>query len=182
MESSKGINKRVSSPEVSEKKNSRREIDFPLFRSVKEIQEDDKTQDLIDNGIEVLAKDSFLRTYLISLYEANSTIIESAYGINNSWIIKPTGVSRGSGIKIETEPHKITCNKYGKIIQKYIEKPLLLKCGRKFDIRQWVLVRSFIPLEAYVFKRCYCRFSYEPYQAEKFDRLGMHLTNYSRQK
>ena len=53
--------------------------------------------------------------------------------------------------------------KHGKIVQKYIGRPLILKCGRKFDIRQWVLVKSFMPLEAYTFQYCYCRFSSEPY-------------------
>ena len=33
-------------------------------------------------------------------------------------------------------------------LSRYVEKPLLLFSGRKFDLRQWVLVRSFQPLEA----------------------------------
>jgi hypothetical protein len=68
------------------------------------------------------------------------------------WILKPTGVSRGSGITITSDLTKITQLRYGKIVQKYIEHPLLLDCKRKFDIRQWVLVTSFFPLKAYAFK------------------------------
>ena len=41
-------------------------------------------------------------------------------------------------------------------MQKYIERPLLFR-ERKFDIRQWVLVRSFQPLEVHVFSSCYLR-------------------------
>ena len=73
-------------------------------------------------------------------------------------------------------------NKYGKIVQKYIEKPLILDCGRKFDIRQWVLVRSFVPFEAYIFEKCYCRFSSEKYSNDQYSNTKKHLTNYSKQK
>ena len=86
-------------------------------------------------------------------------LLGKSYGFDNMWIIKPAGVSRGSGIKITSDIMKISQLKYGKIIQKYIEHPLLLNCHRKFDIRQWVLVKSFNPLKAYIFKQCYGRCS-----------------------
>ena len=48
-----------------------------------------------------------------------------------------------------------------KIVQKYVEKPFLLKMGandnRKFDIRQWVFVSSFDPLDVYVYTKAYLR-------------------------
>lgn len=54
-----------------------------------------------------------------------------------------------------------------KFIQKYLEQPLIFNHvkdpklkfveGRKFDIRQWVLVRSLYPLEIYKFDKCYVR-------------------------
>jgi tubulin monoglycylase TTLL3/8 len=39
-------------------------------------------------------------------------------------------------------------------VQKYIEKPFLLN-QKKFDIRQWVLVTSWEPLDVYVFSGAY---------------------------
>ena len=70
------------------------------------------------------------------------------------WILKPAGVSRGSGITITSDIFKINQLKHGKIIQKYIENPLLLSCKRKFDIRQWILVKQFSPLKISAFKKC----------------------------
>lgn len=98
------------------------------------------------------------------------------------WIIKPTGVSRGSGITITNDSSRIMQLRYGKIVQKYIEYPLLLECKRKFDIRQWVLVTSFHPLRAYAFKRCYARFSSQKYSNDKYENMQKHLTNYSQNK
>jgi hypothetical protein len=98
------------------------------------------------------------------------------------WIIKPTGVSRGSGITITNDCSKIMQLRYGKIVQKYIEHPLLLDCKRKFDLRQWVLVTSFYPLKAYAFKYCYARFSSIKYSNDKYENIQKHLTNYSQNK
>jgi len=72
--------------------------------------------------------------------------------------------------------------RFGKIVQKYIEFPLLLDCGRKFDIRQWILVKSFNPLKAYAYNKCYARFSSVPYTNDKYDNMQKHLTNYSQNK
>lgn len=98
------------------------------------------------------------------------------------WILKPTGVSRGSGITITNDLSKIIQSRYSKIVQKYIEHPLMLDCKRKFDIRQWVLVTSFEPLTAYAYRQCYARFSSVKYSNDRYENMQKHLTNYSQNK
>ena len=54
--------------------------------------------------------------------------------------------------------------------------------GKKFDIRQWVLVRRLSPLEIYKFDKCYIRLCSEAYNPNQFSNLKEHLTNYSQNK
>ena len=104
----------------------------------------------------------------MKIHEHLHTLIGTNYGFNNMWIVKPAGVARGSGITITTDILKINQLKYGKILQKYIENPLLLSCKRKFDIRQWILVKSFNPLKVYSYRKCYARFSSYKYSNENY--------------
>jgi tubulin monoglycylase TTLL3/8 len=99
-------------------------------------------------------------------------------GYRNMWIVKPAKLSRGRGIKIFNNLKDII--DYSKttscVVQKYIENPMLIK-GRKFDIRQWVLVTSFCPLIIWFCKECYIRFGAENYEIEDIGNKYMHLTN-----
>ncbi|CAG2061762.1 unnamed protein product [Timema podura] len=65
----------------------------------------------------------------------------------------------------------------------YIENPLLIG-GKKFDLRMYVLVTSFRPLKAYLFKLGFCRFCTVKYDTsiQELDNLYVHLTNVSVQK
>jgi hypothetical protein len=65
-------------------------------------------------------------------------------GQQDIWIVKPVGLSCGENIHVfkgykDVLMHTKTMN-YKCIVQKYIERPLLVRNSRKFDIRQWVLV------------------------------------------
>ena len=65
------------------------------------------------------------------------------------------------------------------IIQKYIERPLLIN-KRKFDIRVWVLINQ--DMEVYFFKEGYLRTSATPYKLDNCKDPMVHLTNNAIQK
>jgi tubulin monoglycylase TTLL3/8 len=83
----------------------------------------------------------------------------------NIWIVKPAKLSRGRGIKVFNDLEQLLFYIMGRekmewVIQKYIERPFLYQ-GRKFDIRQWVLVSNWEPLTVWVYEDCYVRVCFE---------------------
>eukprot|EP00347_Sterkiella_histriomuscorum_P014173 403361882 len=118
-------------------------------------------------------------------------------GSQNIWIVKPGGLSRGRNIKIFDQFSEITqyteiitalakeeqqnVKSFGSkswVVQKYQENPFLIK-GRKFDIRVWVLVASWNPLQIFLYQECYIRFSAVDYDSQNIKNLFIHLTNNS---
>ena len=102
-------------------------------------------------------------------------------GDRNIWIVKPSGLSRGRGITCIDQLNDILTNikiHNQTVIQKYIENPLVIK-GRKFDIRQWVLVTRFNPLTAYLFDTPYIRFGAEEFHLDDFKNIFSQLTGNS---
>lgn len=103
---------------------------------------------------------------------------------NNIWIVKPAGKSRGRGIFVSNNYEEIDKKTKGKdewIVQKYIEKPLII-LKHKFDFRVWVLVTDWNPLTAYIYDNCYLRFCSGEYDDKHLDDIFMHLSNNCIQK
>ncbi|XP_017777507.1 PREDICTED: tubulin glycylase 3A-like [Nicrophorus vespilloides] len=103
-------------------------------------------------------------------------------GYMNIWILKPSYGSRGVGIYFcRTLQYVLKVLKEHKnnsyVIQKYIERPLLIH-HTKFDIRQWFLISSTMPLTIWIYKECYLRFSSQTYNLRKLHE-SIHLTNNS---
>ena len=103
-------------------------------------------------------------------------------GLNNIWIVKPAGKSRGRGIALFNSAAAVTAHVRGSndalwVAQKYIERPLRIY-GRKFDIRQWVLVTAWSPLCAWFYGKCYLRFAAGRYSTVDLS-AHAHLSNNS---
>ena len=102
-------------------------------------------------------------------------------GVHNIWIIKPGNLSRGRGISVSNKLSTILDSHDDSnqiIVQKYIENPLII-LGRKFDIRQWVLVTNLNPLTIWIWEEPYLRFGAEDYNINDMSNLYSHLTNNS---
>lgn len=93
--------------------------------------------------------------------------------------MKPIGLSRGRGISLVSDINDLVYSQEV-VMQQYIANPLLLD-GYKFDLRLYVLVTSFQPLEAFIYKEGFARLSTRKYctDSDKLGDLFIHLTNSS---
>lgn len=117
--------------------------------------------------------------------DLESSTSQSTKFINGSrslWIAKPSGLSRGRGIRVVSDLDEIKATFYSAdcqwLVQKYIESPLLVS-DRKFDIRQWVMVMSWDPLDVWFYDDSYLRLSVDQYDMDCTANLFSHLTNNS---
>lgn len=108
-------------------------------------------------------------------------------GFLNIWILKPSNGRTGYGIKIFNDLKSIlkefsnNSKKLKYVIQKYIERPLLI-FKTKFDIRQFFLVTlDDKSLTIWMYKDCYLKFSSQEFSLTNFER-SIHLTNFAVQK
>ena len=105
--------------------------------------------------------------------------LEDIEGKMNYWIMKPAAKSRGRGIEVINDISSVI---YGEpmVMQRYLKNPLLLN-GFKFDLRIYVLVTSVNPLEMFIYKEGFGRFSTVAYNLDPNDKANkyIHLTNVS---
>ena len=99
---------------------------------------------------------------------------------NSIWIMKPIGKCQGKGIFLFTKlpqvsqwkseyrwkPDNPQAEPY--VVQKYINNPLLVG-GKKFDLRIYVLVTSYSPLTAYLYRTGFARFTHHRYSSNPED-------------
>ncbi|XP_068608285.1 probable tubulin polyglutamylase TTLL9 [Brachionichthys hirsutus] len=112
------------------------------------------------------------------------------------WIMKPVAKSQGKGIFLfkklkdvidwrkdgtRSEKQKDATQVENYVAQRYIEKPYLIN-GRKFDLRVFVLVTSYVPLKAWLYRDGFARFSNTRFCLSAIDDKYMHLTNVAVQK
>ncbi|CAH8536931.1 unnamed protein product [Schistosoma rodhaini] len=117
------------------------------------------------------------------------------------WIMKPVAKSQGKGIFLfrklkDIEAWKRTGMKCEQqtvgdapnrelpetyVVSRYVTNPYLL-CGRKFDLRVYVLVTSFNPLKVWVYRDGFARFSNTRFSLDSIDDQYIHLTNIAVQK
>jgi hypothetical protein len=102
--------------------------------------------------------------------------------VRNMWIVKPVGLSRGRGISMLEDLSSLTYSQ-STVLQKYIDNPLCLD-EYKFDLRIYVVVTSFQPLEAFIYRDGFARISTVKYSTDEksLSNLYIHLTNSSIQK
>jgi len=100
----------------------------------------------------------------------------------NFWIIKPVGLSRGRGIFLVNDISDVSYSQ-PIVIQRYIADPLCFM-GFKLDLRIYVLVTSFSPLEVFLYKEGLARFGSRQYsmKTEYMHDSRIHLTNTSIQR
>ncbi|XP_041061413.1 probable tubulin polyglutamylase TTLL9 [Carcharodon carcharias] len=113
-----------------------------------------------------------------------------------TWIMKPVARSQGKGIflfrklkdimewrkdgnRADDTKDEVAVESY--VVQRYIENPYLIG-GRKFDLRVYVLVTSYVPLKAWLYRDGFARFSNTRFSLTSIDDHFIHLTNVAVQK
>lgn len=114
---------------------------------------------------------------------------------DNLWILKPTNLSRGIGVKVvwRFAPLKKELRKHGQItftlegqtldyvIQRYIKNVLLLN-ERKSEIRIYWLIACLDPLLVLMYPEGTTRMTMQPYKLDDFSNPLIHITNVYQQK
>ena len=102
---------------------------------------------------------------------------EKEQGKQIYWICKPADLSRGRGIFVFRDLSELQYD-CSAVVQRYISNPMLIS-GYKFDLRIYVAVTSFHPLNIYIYREGIVRFSTEKFDLGVLKNLYAHLTNTS---
>ncbi|PAA70093.1 hypothetical protein BOX15_Mlig027277g1 [Macrostomum lignano] len=151
-----------------------------------------------ESGREEAAKYDFIPCTFELPSEYHMFVEEFKKSPGTTWIMKPAGKAQGKGIflfrkirDIEAwkksseylpgppDPNKEVPETY--VVSRYIDNPYLVG-GRKFDLRVYVLVMSYIPLKVYLYRDGFARFSNTRYTSDSIDDTYVHLTNVAVQK
>ncbi len=150
----------VTSDYLNESNNSLEEIKHLLMEKRKKENDEDETKKERKRSLRLLSKvdemNDYHETLINSILDRYRSLNSSQCHINgkfaeNIWILKPAGKSRGRGISVVQSLDDIVAHMIKEsdsrsrlnqwVIQKYIENPLVVS-KRKFDIRQWVMVKG----------------------------------------
>jgi tubulin polyglutamylase TTLL9 len=150
-----------------------------------------------DSKLEAAKCDFFPTTYELPS-EYHIFVEEFKRNPGSIWIMKPAGKAQGRGIFLfrklkditdwkkedyfhrdEDKSDKDSPETY--VVQRYIEKPYLIG-GKKFDIRVYVLVTSYVPLKVWLYRSGFARFSNTRFSLDAISDAFVHLTNVAIQK
>nr|XP_026693357.1 uncharacterized protein LOC100186709 isoform X1 [Ciona intestinalis] len=165
------------------------------------LQEYDRVMNKVKKGKPRIMRyqDFIPETYRLDVKDDREAFFET-YVDGELWISKPTGMNQGKGIYLirsladvvkiqericELEDEALNSRKLpfrapmARIVQRYVTNPLLLD-GRKFDVRNYLLIACTNPLVVF-YCDGYCRLTCMPYDLDSTDLTG-HLTNQFMQK
>lgn len=150
-----------------------------------------------ESKIEAAKCDFFPTTYELPS-EYHIFVEEFKRSPGTIWIMKPAGKAQGRGIFLfrklkdinvwkkedflrrdEDKNDKEPPETY--VVQRYIENPYLIG-GKKFDIRVYILVTSYIPLKVWLYRSGFARFSNARFSLDSISDTFVHLTNVAIQK
>ncbi len=160
-------------------KNFNKYIQYNNFHFIKYLNNKDETYKCYRRMHEKFPKDY---TYMQPSYilPDDKEIIKNKFkdyklSKDNLWIFKPPDLLLGIGIKFLKNFTNLT--KKG-VITRYIPNPLLLY-GKKFDLRLYVLISSFLPLKIYLNKEGLVRVTTTNYNLEEknFNDPYIHFTH-----
>ena len=129
---------------------------------------------LIQNHPNIKDYDQFFPRSYILPDDKDSLFMKMKSNPKKSFIAKPPEGSCGHGIKIVTFNDFYTIH-HNAVVSEYVSRPLTID-SFKFDMRIYVLVTSYAPLRAFVYKEGLARFATEIYNVGK-ENVYSQLTN-----